>query len=595
MARFTLTKTTPVLLGMLALTACPSDDVPQDTEGTSTGDTTTMTPTTTPMNTTVDPDSTSGEESSTTAPDPCAGVECEPGEQCVGGLCFDCGVPTCVGGCPGGEVCQCPADDVCCDVGECGAPICPLPTLPGNYAACLDAEGQTSDEPCDGAGCVVDSDSNPSAGVCVAQGCQANCQCPAAPAGSAAQPTCEDVTGDNVNDCWLDCGSGSACPDGMFCFAGFICLFSINELVDLPLYGDCANTPGAVCTDGFCVAAPTGAVCTASCGNVADCEPVPPTGNAPAQCTDVTGDNVPECTLSCSGGQTCPDGMDCFGGFVCIWPTMAPPPPPPPPASGYGDCVDNPESTCQPGEETCLTSMDGTAGACSLGGCVDAAADCPLAPPTGTAPVTCGDLGGGNTCYLDCSAGEVCPDGMTCTVMGAGGSACLWPDDGFLLDESFEQGFLRPGWSLINGDGLAPAAQVSFINDAFVVSDALEAGMNFGAYSTSYYIPAGTANDWLITPQVTLGAASVLGWRGRAPDAAYADGYEVRISTGMPIEADFMANPPLFTIADETPMFTLRSVDLAAAGYMNQAVYIAFRNNSTDDFILIIDDIQITE
>ncbi len=89
--------------------------------------------------------------------------------------------------------------------------------------------------------------------------------------------------------------------------------------------------------------------------------------------------------------------------------------------------------------------------------------------------------------------------------------------------------------------------------------------------------------------------ASVLSWEAWAPDATFPDGYEVRISTAMPVVADFMANPALFTIANEADVFTPHMVDLAAAGYMNEAVYIAFRNNSNDEFVLVVDNVQITE
>lgn len=592
MTRFTYA--TPLLLGALVLSACPGDDVPADTEGSSSGDTTmdptSMGPTTTPpTTTTVDPDSSSS-DSATTVADPCADVDCGPGEQCIGGTCFDCGDPSCESACGAGETCQCPKDDLCCDVGFCAPPVCGSPLLEGNYADCLDDMGMTSDEPCDGAACVVDSPANPTAAVCVASGCDEACQCPVAPATGDAVVNCEDVTGDRVNDCWLECSGGATCPDGMICFGGFICLWSDLAPTEVPLYGDCANVQGATCEDGFCVQAPTGAVCTAACADVMDCEPAPLTGDAPITCVDVTGDMMPECILDCSMGDACPDGMDCFGGFVCIWPEIVPPPPP---ASGYGDCVDNPMTTCEAGEDTCLTDAGGTAGACSLSGCVDAV-DCPGAPLTGNAPVTCGDLGGGNTCYLDCAGGETCPNGTVCTVVG-GGSACLWTEDGFLLDENFERGSFRPGWSVIDVDGLTPAGAVSFVSDAFVVADQFEPGMNFGAYSTSWYTPAGQANDWMVTPQVTLGAASMLTWDARAPDPAYPDGYEVRISTAGPVVADFMANPALFTIANEGAMFMPHSVDLAAAGYMNQDVYIAWRNNSNDEFILVVDNVQITE
>jgi hypothetical protein len=119
--------------------------------------------------------------------------------------------------------------------------------------------------------------------------------------------------------------------------------------------------------------------------------------------------------------------------------------------------------------------------------------------------------------------------------------------------------------------------------------------MNYGAYSTSWYEPVGMADDWLVTPQITLGPSSDLSWETWAPDAAYPDGYEVRISTAGPDVAGFMANPALFTIADEASTFTSHTVDLAAAGYMNEAVYIAFRNNSNDEFVLVVDDVQVTE
>ena len=175
------------------------------------------------------------------------------------------------------------------------------------------------------------------------------------------------------------------------------------------------------------------------------------------------------------------------------------------------------------------------------------------------------------------------------------GMACLWPDDGLALDEDFELGAFRPGWSVIDVDGLTPDAGVSFVTDAFVVVDQFEPGANFGAYSTSWYAPAGQSDDWLVSPQVTIGAASMLSWEGWAPDAGFPDGYEVRISTTGPTVMGFMAHAPLDSIAAEADVFTGHMVDLAVAGYANQDVYIAWRNNSTDQFVLVIDNVQITE
>jgi hypothetical protein len=68
-------------------------------------------------------------------------------------------------------------------------------------------------------------------------------------------------------------------------------------------------------------------------------------------------------------------------------------------------------------------------------------ADCPAAPATGDAPVACGDIGlGADSCYLDCSAGQTCPDGMLCDE-GIGG-VCIWelqaPGGGVCPDDSLD-------------------------------------------------------------------------------------------------------------------------------------------------------------
>jgi hypothetical protein len=283
--------------------------------------------------------------------------------------------------------------------------------------------------------------------------------------------------------------------------------------------------------------------------------------------------------------------MDCFMGQICLWPVMDMPPPA---QDGYGDCVNNPLATCAPGEDACVVdnAMNPMVGVCSQSGCA-AAGDCLMAPATGTAVVTCGDVdGNGDTCYLDCSMGEVCPDGMSCDM---GLQACVWPEMGMALDEDFESGILTNGWTLNNVDGNVPDAGVSYVNDAWVVADQVMPGTNFAAYSTSWYAPPGQSDDWLITPQIMLGAASTLTWEAMTPDMNFPDGYEVYVSTAGTTPADFMANAAVFTIADEAQTLTMHSVDLAAAGFASELVYIAFRNNSNDEFILLVDNIQVTD
>jgi hypothetical protein len=87
-----------------------------------------------------------------------------------------------------------------------------------------------------------------------------------------------------------------------------------------------------------------------------------------------------------------------------------------------------------------------------------------------------------------------------------------------------------------------------------------------------------------------------LRWRAQAFLGSFPDGYEVRISTAGTAIADFEANAALFAVAaEESGGYALRTVDLALAGYANQAVHFAFRNNSNDQFILMVDDVRVTE
>lgn len=99
--------------------------------------------------------------------------------------------------------------------------------------------------------------------------------------------------------------------------------------------------------------------------------------------------DAPTCSPMPGVWADCVDGEDCM--------------------SSAGTCV----STGQPGEGSCVFTPTGS-------GCVDAC-ECPPAPSTGLAIVTCadipdadGNLDGINSCYLSCDNGETCPDGQVC-------------------------------------------------------------------------------------------------------------------------------------------------------------------------------------
>ncbi|HXH20361.1 MAG TPA: choice-of-anchor J domain-containing protein [Chitinophagales bacterium] len=158
--------------------------------------------------------------------------------------------------------------------------------------------------------------------------------------------------------------------------------------------------------------------------------------------------------------------------------------------------------------------------------------------------------------------------------------------------EDFEQGM--PGnFTLIDADGLTPAANVAYVTEAWVTRSNFDDNSDTVACSTSWYDPAGTADDWMVTPLIHIDSPAILTWDAKAQDNQYPDGYQVRISTTGTSPAGFLANPALFSIAAENAQWTSRSVNLAAAGYKNQDVYIAFRNNSNDQFLLLVDDIMV--
>jgi hypothetical protein len=156
------------------------------------------------------------------------------------------------------------------------------------------------------------------------------------------------------------------------------------------------------------------------------------------------------------------------------------------------------------------------------------------------------------------------------------------------------------GFFLRNVDNRAPAANVAYVNQAWEVREDFQLDNdNCVAFSTSWYVPAGAANDWMWTPLIGPLPADpmVLSWRARTYDPAYQDGYEVRIMTVPPtggtgvVGNQLTSSTVLFSTAAESSDWTTRTVALDA--YAGQSVYIGFRNNTTDRFLLVIDDIRL--
>jgi hypothetical protein len=258
--------------------------------------------------------------------------------------------------------------------------------------------------------------------------------------------------------------------------------------------------------------------------------------------------------------------------------------------AGFLDCLNDGKKASCSGAEMCIFDIaaDPSVGVCAGLDCADVS-DCPDAPPGGDAPPACMDVAvpDGNECILDCSAGQTCPTGMMCFI----DMLCVWPQEGLEV-EDFESGDIPPAWTLHDEDGNTPAKSVSFIDEAWIA--AMTGSGDWVAMSTSWYSPAGAADDWLVTPAIAVSDASVLTFEARSPDVDFPDGYEVRISTTGPSVADFMANDALLDVDGEDDDFVVHTIDLAAAGYVDQIVWLAWRNDSDDQYVLQVDDIAVS-
>lgn len=167
-------------------------------------------------------------------------------------------------------------------------------------------------------------------------------------------------------------------------------------------------------------------------------------------------------------------------------------------------------------------------------------------------------------------------------------SALYAQTDLFLTD--FQSG-IPSAYSIVDNDQLIPAAQVAEFTDAWIVVVDPNNPSDSVAASTSFFEPTGTADRWLITPAMNLGAyGNYISWSARSQDASFPDSYRVLLSTTDNNIASF--TDTLGSIAGEYVEWTDRFVNLSTQGYVNQTVYVAFVNVTENGFKLYLDDIR---
>lgn len=148
---------------------------------------------------------------------------------------------------------------------------------------------------------------------------------------------------------------------------------------------------------------------------------------------------------------------------------------------------------------------------------------------------------------------------------------------------------IPPEVRLYDLDGNTPAPDLAFTGlekgVAWTVCDVEKTGSRV-AVSTSWYKPAGHANDWMVLPAVEVTADTELRWTARAFDSQLPDGYSVYISATGNAPDDFDTAKPLYRTDAESAEWIDHVVSLAE--YAGKSVNIAFVNDSEDCNMLLL-------
>jgi len=120
---------------------------------------------------------------------------------------------------------------------------------------------------------------------------------------------------------------------------------------------------------------------------------------------------------------------------------------------------------------------------------------------------------------------------------------------------------------------------------------------NHAAIATSNYLADTAADDWFITPAIRLGEQSYLTFKSLSLVQGTTDTYEVFVSTTEQSVTGCLLNGPVWHFtSSQSSSFEGQSLNLSAAGYANQFVFIGFRlTTAAGGDKIAIDDIEVTE
>ncbi|MCH8318949.1 MAG: T9SS type A sorting domain-containing protein [Bacteroidetes bacterium] len=121
---------------------------------------------------------------------------------------------------------------------------------------------------------------------------------------------------------------------------------------------------------------------------------------------------------------------------------------------------------------------------------------------------------------------------------------------------------------------------------------------NFMLGATSWFNPAGQADNWIEFGPITIPAGGAkLSWQHNIPNKNFRDGYRVLITTtGMTINDFTTSGDTLFSVTDNDPqtvgdtIWTYQYANINGGTFGGQQVYIAFNHNANDMNALLLDN-----
>jgi len=162
-----------------------------------------------------------------------------------------------------------------------------------------------------------------------------------------------------------------------------------------------------------------------------------------------------------------------------------------------------------------------------------------------------------------------------------------------VFETDFQSG-IPSNMLILDNDLNVPNANVSEFTSAWICVEDPSNSADSVAASTSWFSPIDTADRWLITPALSLGAfGNSISWNAKSQDASFPDDYFILVSNTNTDLSSF--TDTIGYIQQEDFEWVERTVDLSDLGYNDETIYVAFVLRTYDGYKLYLDDLLVTK